>query len=359
MREGASTQQMSREEIREFFYSEGLIHFDETRCEKFSFENDLDGESWGLFRQRARIPENMGPETALRNLHLLTENGYVTRAATWLLAKDIRRFRISGDVSCALFMGTEKVRILDRRDFHGDVYSMIDETVAWILSKINVEYIIKHVKREERPELPEEALREAVVNAFAHRDYRSTANIQVYVFKDRVEIVSPGGLPAGMTEEHLGTRSIPRNPLLFALLHRMEMVEKIGSGIRRIRDICKEYGVAEPVIEVSDFWITVTFTRPAIEQSTKSGPSRDQVGILHNCLSERSISELMHLRDRTNRSKFRKQMLKPLIETGLLEMTIPEKPTSSRQKYRLTEKGRDILAEINAPANSDKKAESS
>ena len=67
----------------------------------------------------------------------------------------------------------------------------------------------------------------------------------------------------------------------------------------------------------------------------------------------------MRLRGRTNRSKFRKQMLKPLIETGLLEMTIPEKPTSSRQKYRLTEKGRDILAEISTPANSDKKAESS
>ena len=214
MREGANTQQMSREEIREFFYNEGLIHFDETRCEKFSFERDLDKDSWKSFQERAKIPKSMEAETALRNLHLLTEDGHMTRAGTWLLAKDIRRFRISGDVSCALFMGTDKVRILDRRDFQADVCSMIDETVAWILSKINLEYIIKHVKREERPELPEEALREAVVNAFAHRDYRSAANIQVYVFKDRVEIISPGGLPAGMTKESLGIKSIPRNPLL-------------------------------------------------------------------------------------------------------------------------------------------------
>ena len=93
-------------------------------------------------------------------------------------------------------------------------------------------------KREERPELPEEAIREAVVNALAHRDYRSTANVQVYVFKDRLEIVSPGGLPAGMTEADLGIKSVPRNPLLFGMLHRMEAVEKIGSGIRRIRDLC-------------------------------------------------------------------------------------------------------------------------
>ena len=80
------------------------------------------------------------------------------------------------------------------------------ELVAWILTKINVEYIIKHVRREERPELPEEVLREAVANAVAHRDYRSTANVQIYVFKDRIEIVSPGGLPAGMEEARTDER---------------------------------------------------------------------------------------------------------------------------------------------------------
>lgn len=282
MREGANSQQMSRDEIRDFFYNEGLIRFDETRCEKFSMANDLDEENWKLFRQRARIPEGMEPKIALRNLHLLAEDDRMTHAGAWLLAKDIRKFHISGDVSCALFMGTDKVRILDRRDFHSDICSMINETVAWILSKINVEYVIKRVRREERPELPEEALREAVVNAFAHRDYRSTANIQIYVFKDRVEIVSPGGLPAGMTEANLGTRSIPRNPLLFGLLHRMEMVEKIGSGIRRIRDLCAQHRVPEPAIEVSDSWVTVTFQRLTVQDSrevgTKSAPSRHQVG---------------------------------------------------------------------------------
>ncbi len=88
-----------------------------------------------------------------------------------MLAKDIQKYTISADAACALFMGTEKVRILDRRNFNRDVYSMIGDVVSYILSKINVEYIIKHVKREERPELPEEALREAVVNALVHRDY--------------------------------------------------------------------------------------------------------------------------------------------------------------------------------------------
>ena len=344
------SQQMLREEIREFFYAEGLIHFDETPCRKFSLESDLDNENWVLFRQRAKIPENMEPEIALRNLHLTGEDGHMTQAGAWLLAQDIRKFQISADLACGLFMGTTKTRILDRRGFHSDVYSMIDDAVAWILSKINIEYIIKKVKREERPELPEDAIREAVVNAVAHRNYRSTASVHVYLFKDRLEIVSPGGLPAGMTEAELGIKSVPRNPLLFSMLHRMEAVENIGSGIRRIRDLCREHGVAEPVIDVSEHWVTTTFFRPTeqVEDQvgTKSGLSQDQVEILRKSLSEQPITELMVLAKRTNRTKFRDQVLRPLLEVGLLEMTIPDKPRSSKQKYRLTTKGRDLLAEL-------------
>ena len=138
---------MAREEIREFFYKEGLIHFDETACGKFSLERDLDEETWSLFQRRAKIPADMDPETALRNLHLMDEDGRMTHVGAWLLARDIRKFNISADVACALFMGTDKVRILDRRDFHGDVYSMIEEVMAWILSKINVEYIIRGLYR--------------------------------------------------------------------------------------------------------------------------------------------------------------------------------------------------------------------
>ncbi len=346
MREGANSQQLSREEIREFFYAEGLVYFDETPCPAFSLEDDLDEESWALFCRRAKIPDNMATAVALRNLHLIDMDGRITQAGAWLLARDIRKFRVSGDVACALFMGTDKVRILDRRDFHSDVYSMIDEVVAWILSKINVEYIIKHVKREERPELPEEAIREAVVNALAHRDYRSTANVQVYIFKDRLEIVSPGGLPAGMTEADLGIKSVPRNPLLFGMLHRMEAVEKIGSGIRRIRDLCQEHGVAEPMIEVADSWVTTTFKRPVEQVGTKLAPSRHQVVILRNCLSEKTILALMKDLGRSDRTKFRNQVLKPLLEAGWLEMTIPDKPTSSKQKYRLTAKGKNLLVQL-------------
>ena len=359
IREGASSQQMSRREIREFFYKEGLIRFDETPCAAFSLQHDLTDEAWALFRRRAKIPADMEPATALTNLHLLALDGQMRQAGAWLLARDIRKFNSSADVACALFLGTDKVRILDRRGFHGDVYSMINEVVTYILAKINVEYIIKHVKREERPELPEEALREAVVNALAHRDYRSSANVQVYIFKDRVEIVSPGGLPAGMTEADLGVKSIPRNPLLFAMLHRMEAVENIGSGIKRIRNLCREYGVAAPKIEVSEHWFTVTFPRPEphdnqepgkYQASTKQVPSKYQASspqvqamLLETTEEEATRAQLQAAAGMKNREHFRKEYLQPLLEAGLLEMTIPDKPHSSRQRYRLTATGRAVL----------------
>lgn len=127
-----------------------------------------------------------------------------------------------------------------------------------------------------------QALREAAVNALAHRDYRSTANVQIYLFADRLEIVSPGGLPAGITEAELGTRSVPRNPLLFGMLHRMDAVENIGSGIRRIRDLCREHDVPEPVFEATEHWVVVTFKRlnaDAVHQlGAKSESGGDQVG---------------------------------------------------------------------------------
>ena len=266
MRDGASSRQLSSAEIEDLFYAAGRLHFDRKPCPDFSIENDLDDETWARFSRRAKIPETMDRMAALRNLGLLDGEDRMTHAGAWLMARDVRRFTTSAHVSCALFMGTEKMRILDRRDFYGDIPTMVDDAVAWMLSKINVEFIIRHVRREERPELPEEALREAVANAVAHRDYRSTANVQIYVFKDRIEIVSPGGLPAGMTEADLGTKSLPRNPLLFGMLYRMDVVEQIGSGIRRLRDLCREHGVQEPIIDVSEHWVTVTFPRPAVQR---------------------------------------------------------------------------------------------
>jgi len=362
VRHGASSQQMTRDEVRELFFTEGVIRFDESPCHRFSLEEDLNEEVWATFSRRAKIPNHMEPQTALRNLELLASDGRMTNAGAWLLAMRIRKFHMSAHLSCALFEGTTKREILDRRDFQSDVYTMINDAITWVRSKINVRYIITgSVSREERPELPLDAIREAVVNAVVHRDYRSTANTQVCLYHDRLEIVSPGGLPAGMTEAELGAKSVPRNPLLFRILHRMDAVEHIGSGIRRIRDLCREWGVAAPAIDVSDHWLMVVFRRSPMggedsgvtsgragqhQVGTKSAPSRHQVKILRRSLIAQSIIELMAVAGRKDRTKFRNRVLRPLLDAGWIEMTIPDRPTSRNQKYWTTAAGRAVLEEM-------------
>ena len=364
IRDGANSQQMSNEEVENLFYAVGRLHFDKKPCEIFSMESDLDDETWARFSERAKIPAAMERLVALRNLGLVDVQDRMTYAGAWLLARDIRRFTTTAHVSCALFMGIEKVRILDRRDFHSDIPTMIDEVVAWILTKINVEYIIRHVRRQERPELPEEALREAVANAVAHRDYRSTANVQIYVFKDRIEIVSPGGLPAGMEEADLGTKSVPRNPLLFGMLYRMDVVENIGSGIRRIRELCREHEVAEPVIDVSEHWVTTTFLRPTAEVGdpieTKEGVRQyqpesrpeSQPESRPESLEQRVLTQLQKgpmtksdivkgLEQKAVSGQLNK-VIRALLSDGAIEYTIPEKPNSRLQQYRLTDKGQAL-----------------
>ncbi len=357
-------------------FTKECIHFDETPCHNFKIDRDLTPEAWARFAARARIPEGMDPIVALENLHLL-ENGIMTHAGAWLLAKDITRYTLTAGVTCAVLRGTTNTHIIDLKNFTGDICAIYDDCIAYMQAKLNTALIPHAHGRDERLELPEDALREAMVNAIAHRDYRSTAKVQVHIFYDRLEIVTPGGLPAGMREEDLGIRSVPRNPLLFGMFHRMGMVEQIGSGIRRIRQECRDYGVEEPVIEVSDNWVVTTFkrqvehngpitphvteqvpyrypTRPEqVKIRPESGPgpgSRPESlelrvlallieaplskSVIANSLGHRSVSAGLN------------KVIRALRKDGLIKYTIPEKPGSRLQKYQITENGRNRLAEL-------------
>ncbi len=389
MREGASSQRMSRSEIEDMFYAAGHLHFDRALCPNYDIDRDIDDERWREFSDRARIPRSMDRTVALRNLGLVDAEYRMRHAGAWLLARDIRTVTISAHVSCAMFLGTTKVSILDRRDFSSDIVSMVDEAVTWILGKIDVGLVIRGIRHEERPELPPGALREAVANALVHRDYRSTGNVHVYVFKDKVEIVSPGGLPTGMNEADLGTRSVPRNPLLFAMLHRMGVVEHIGSGVRRIRDLCDKHEMPEPEFAVSDHWVSVCFARAggtrgpestaggpesgpestaggpeSGPESTAGGPESgpestvrgpESQGIDAGALDVRVLSSLATgplsksaiadaLGHRSVSSALNRTV-RGLLRDSLVEYTLPDKPSSRMQRYRLTPAGQLAVRE--------------
>ena len=150
-------------------------------------------------------------------------------------------------VQCAVFKGNTRTVFVDRREFEGPVYEQLDEAYKYVLAKINLGARIEGLYREDVYELPEQAIRETLVNAIVHRSYLQPSHIQVIVFDDRVEITSPGGLPSGLTVERMKAGySIVRNETLANVFLYMRLFEHFGSGIPRVIEMVKSYGLPEP-----------------------------------------------------------------------------------------------------------------
>ncbi len=122
---------MSREEIREFFFKEGLISFDETRCRSFDLEQGLNDGNWQRFARRSRLPDDLEPVATLENLHLV-KCGKMTHAGAWLFAGDIKRHTLRAGVICAVLRGVCETHILDRKELTGDLYSIFEDCMAYM-----------------------------------------------------------------------------------------------------------------------------------------------------------------------------------------------------------------------------------
>lgn len=178
-----------------------------------------------------------------------------------LFLKETMKYIPQAQVICALYKGTEKITVLDRKDLIGDLVTIIDEAILFLKKHLNLRYEIKEIRRKEILEILEIAIREAVVSAVCHRDYfEKGANVMVEIFDDQVEISNPGSLPHGMTLEDFGKKSITRNPIIASLLHHIHYIEKMGTGINRMREACKEAGIPEPEFEITGFF-TILFRR--------------------------------------------------------------------------------------------------
>lgn len=247
--------------------------------------------------------------------------------------------------------------ILDNKQEHMHAFAMVREAMAFLdrTLPLSGHFVEGQIQREDRLPVPPDALREVLLNAVMHRDYSQPGgDVAVAVFDDRIEVRSTGTLPTGITPDMLSGphESILRNPLIAGAFHRTGAVEVWGRGTNRVIEECERWGVEPPSFEVvtGSLWVTLPAPiGPGVQLGdqvgTKSGLSRDQVQILAEARDARMITELMELARRSNRTKFRDQVIRPLLEAGYLEMTIPDKPRSSKQSYRTTEAGRRMIEE--------------
>ncbi len=226
--------------------------FDSTPCLKATLA-DLNAELISAFLTRARtarglpIAENATASELLTHLNLLVE-GHLTNAAVLLFGRRPQRFVSSSAVKCAHFHGTEVTKPIPSSEgfkgqvFKGTVFELVDQVVDFVMSRIKVANVAPVTI------IPLEVVREAIVNAVAHRDYTGNGNVQVRLFADRVEIWNPGLLPPSLTLEMLRRPhdSIPRNPLLARALYLAGYTARVGTGTRDMIMGCRGAGLPVP-----------------------------------------------------------------------------------------------------------------
>lgn len=203
------------------------------------------------------------------------------------------------------------------------------------------------------------ALKEALINAIAHRDYiNKGTHIQVEVFDDRVSITNFGGLANGLSVDELKKRSVHRNPNIVNLLHRSNFIEKLGTGLLRIDSELKKAGLPKAELEINEHWFSIVFSRTRSVQMGEAEMGEVEIGervpkhslsdiqnkILLFCIPKpRSRAEIFNEIGMSNETRNFNNNIQPLMQKGLLNMTEPDKPRSRNQKY-VTSKAGKILS---------------
>jgi ATP-dependent DNA helicase RecG len=202
----------------------------ETDGEKYedvrSLNQDLTFNATEQFFKVENVPFSPNQQ---KTLHLQTTDGVYTNLG--LLLSD----QVVHTVKLAVFEGLEKEVFKDRREFFGSLLKQLEKAFVFLDRYNRTHAEVKGLFREDRQDYPEEALREALLNAFVHRDYAFSSSTLINIFDDRIEFVSIGGLPKGVSlDDILLGLSVPRNENLANVFYRLHLIEAYGTGIPKI-----------------------------------------------------------------------------------------------------------------------------
>ncbi len=290
----------------------------------------------------------------------LRKNGELLRAAVVLFGKTFLPDYPQCELRMARFRGLDKTEFLDQRQLRGPAFKLLEEAEIFCQRHfpLPAKIVPSQMRRVETPLIPPDAMREILVNALIHRDYSIAGGaVSLAIFDDRVEVWSAGKYPSGITPESL-TRahlSVQRNPIIADVFHRTGLVEKWGRGTNRVAEMCKAAGIAPPEFEEITGAAVVTFRVPVAgaklgaesraESGAESRAESLDVRILEALRAgERPKSGLATTLGLSSVTGQLNRAVAALLERGLVELTIPEKPNSRLQKYRLTAAGRAAVA---------------
>ncbi|MFY9340864.1 MAG: ATP-binding protein [Planctomycetota bacterium] len=373
----STTRRMSQEEYQELLLDRlhGSRRWENGPAPEVTGK-DIDREEVLRMLKYARWAGRLSGPMGRSNVEILTrlglyEDGHFLRGAVVLFGKKFLPHYPQCELRMARFRGTEKLEFLDQRQLRGPAFKLLDEAELFCERHFPkpARIVPGNWRREEKPLIPVDAMREILVNALIHRDYAVAGGaVSLAVFDDRVEVWSEGRFPKGidpatLTQAH---KSVPRNPLIAEAFHRAGLVERWGTGTARVATMCKAAGIPTPEFQeitgaaVVTFRVSVGTTAPVVgkvesevesrlesqlesrlESRLKSQPGslerRVLTCLLKGPLGKRDISACLEQKVVSGQLH---KVIRDLLGQRFIEYTLPTKPGSRLQKYRVTAAGR-------------------
>ena len=234
----------------------------------------------------------------LQQIGAVTADGNPTVAGLLLFGLEPQFFLPQSGLTFVRFSGTELrgpggLPGYSRRDeITGPLAQIIERTWTILMQEMRLEAVVKGLRREERTEYPPIAVREALVNAVCHRDYRLTGRrIEIRMFDDRVEIHSPGGLPGYITIDNIVEEHFSRNPRLVNGLYHWNYIEELGLGVDKMIEAMVQAGHPQPVFKATPHSFTVTLFNAKERKAQASGSAWE------SSMNERQLRAIQFMRD--------------------------------------------------------------
>ncbi len=323
IRMGAENRPLGGEAIRQLAASKSSGEY-EAEAVPGAKRSDLDDEIIAEYtanrsdRQRRSI--TVTPDELLREIGAIDDRGAPTVAGVLLFCRNPQQFLPQSGLVFVKFIGTEPrgeggLPGYGRREEIGGPLARVIET-AWnvVREEMRVGAVVKGLEREELTEYPLFAVREALVNAVCHRDYRLKGRrIEIRMFSDRMEVISPGGLPGFITVDNLVEEHFSRNPRLVSGLFQWGYIEELGLGIDRMIEEMTQAGHAPPLFKAQPHSFTVILSNIKERRATP---------VWEKTMNERQAHALSYLRERGQITSREYQQLCPDVSPETLRLDL-------------------------------------
>jgi ATP-dependent DNA helicase RecG len=289
-----------------------LDDFDAALIERYSerIAAPPDGDRFELLQIRGCIAEGEDRQP------------HPTIAGLLIFGRQPQRFLRSAEIICVRYAGTSMSDEFVRQDINGVLIEQIRQAEAFVTSNMRRGMRITGMQRQESGEYPLAVVREAIVNAVAHRDYSIRGEgIRLLMFSDRLEVYSPGRLPGHVTLENLKDERYSRNEAIVALLSDYGYIERLGYGIDRMLAAMNEAGLPEPKFEQTSAGFRVTL-QSAGQDLVSSQPAQQPWS--HTFLNERQEQAMAFVRQQGRITNSDLQELCPAVSAETLRRDLAD-----------------------------------